>query len=172
MTKIYCNNVDCKNISSISPHIRPRRLFEEVYAGICSGKVLMNSADIGSKEINLSYSICAGNEADFKCNRTDCLFNDCDGKLYGNCIKDDIYIDKTKIQGKISWICKSFSNTGISGHVDMMRLVDSDGHPKFGGHLSDEDSEKMHQDSLKFKSFSTHHKEAKELKRKIRNEKD
>ena len=165
MTKIYCNNIDCENISPISPHIRPRRLFEETYAGICSGKILINRVDLESSKVSLSYGICAGNEIDFRCNQIDCLFNDCSGKLYGNCMKDEIYIDKVKIQGEILWICKSFSNTKISGHMDMMRLVDSDGHPKYGGHLSDLDSEHLAQDNSVFRSYSTHHRESKELKR-------
>jgi len=164
--KIYCNNIDCKSIFPISPHIRPRRLFEEVYVGICSGKILINRVDLESSRINLSYGICYGNESDFKCNRIDCLFNDRNEKLYGNCMKSEIYIDKAKIQGEISWICKSFSNTGISGHVDMMRLVNSDGHPKYGGHLSDLDSEHLAQDNSVFRSYSTYHRESKELKRR------
>lgn len=95
-----------------------------------------------------------------KCNRIDCLHNSSK-----ECVRGEILVDKSKIDGEEIWVCRCFSNEGISGHIDFSRLLKPDGTPK-GGSVTDSEAEKMYKDSLKFKSFDTWHKDGKEPKRK------
>ena len=94
-----------------------------------------------------------------RCRRPDCLWNLWNKKeLYGECQRDEILIDKVKIFGgseEIQWTCRSFSDIKISGHTDWGRLQKTDG-TVFGGHISDEDSEKMYHDARVSKSYRTH----------------
>ena len=94
------------------------------------------------------------------CKKFECLHNS-----NADCKRDEILIDKTIVDGEEVWICRCFSNEGISGHIDFSRLLKPDGTPK-GGSVTDREAEKMHSDSLKFKSFGAWHKDGKEDKRK------
>lgn len=95
------------------------------------------------------------------CKRFDCLHNS-----NAECKRDEILIDKSKIDGEEVWICRCFSQTKISGHMDWMgRFVNQDGTAK-GGQIDDSYAEKMYQDSLKLKSFPDRTRMGKEPKRK------
>ena len=95
-----------------------------------------------------------------KCQRVDCLWNSKENKISGICQRDEILIDSWKEL----WVCKCFSQEKISGHMDFFRLLKPDGTPK-GGAIDDEHAKKMHEESLKSKSFKTHLKQGKEKKK-------
>ena len=95
------------------------------------------------------------------CTRIDCLH-------FSNesCTRDEILIDKSKIDGEEVWICKCFSNLKISGHTDWLgRFTKPDGTAK-GYNIDDSYADKMYKDSLKLKSFRDNTRMGKEPKRK------
>ena len=179
MTKIYCKNYHCpENRKLESPvKINLRKFYtpigsDNLCSGECQNKIPnMVSAGLSGENVEYSVALCVltseNSKNDFMCNRTNCV-NNIDNK----CLKDEIIVDKLIVGNEPYWVCKNFSQTKISGHMDMMRLVDSDGHPKFGGHVDDDYATKLDNDNRKFKSFSGHHREYNPRKVRGKYEKD
>jgi hypothetical protein len=79
-----------------------------------------------------------------KCNKIDCLWNDKCGKIYGECRRDEILLQPTKLFGGIEAVCRCFSRIKIRGHIDWSR------YPK-GGSLDDKYADRLANDKAKHK---------------------
>ena len=170
--KIWCNNESCKFIHLLEePYIRTKKgrielLFSESYCGTCIGKPQINSIDFKSSKVELKYGVCVDSKIDeVRCNKIQCLHNDAKHKLSGNCLKEELFIDKVLSYGDELWICKGFSDRKISGHQDWMKHLNSDGTPK-GGSIDDGYSEILEKDNKVTRSFPDHFRQAKEERRK------
>ena len=172
--KIWCKNYNCPENRKLDLPVlvKPRKNYipigEEdiLYSGECQSKIL-NIAPVGLLGVKVDYSVALcviskeKNAEMFICGRENCVHNS-----NQKCLKDEIIIDSIIVDKEIYWVCKNFSQTKISGHKDWSANLDSEGHPKFGGHIDDSYSEKLDHENRVARNYPDHHREEKEDKRK------
>ena len=159
----YCNNTECEHFKALekpadfAPTSGYKAIFDYKFLGTCSlPSPYVKDSVYESEDFIYRQHHCL--ETEGNCSDVGCLYNN---ELV--CTRDEIYVDKSEITG--DYICKSFSNIKISGHRDWSSLLQSDGTAK-GGLIDDDYARKMNADSMKYKSFGTHHRDSKEPKRK------
>ncbi len=167
--KIWCNNLDCPHNQKVNePTHFSFNKFRDTYTSGDLNEVLGKCSKIGydflsieveSTKIKYSVALCYQEGNALICDRTDCLHNV--DKL---CDRGKIWVNKLTVDNEIYWECKCFSLKKFTGHRDWSQLLNPDKTAK-GGNISDEDAKKYYEDSLKFKSFGTHHRDSKEPKK-------
>jgi len=151
---IVCNNTKCKNYRAFDkPKVfKPTANFNSFIDEIASGECKLSHSSIISEVLDLKGYKYPQNrclECDGNCNNVECLHNE---NL--KCTRTEIFIDDSLVSK--DFICKCFSNRKISGHFNMMSMLNSDGSPK-GGSIDDAYSEKLHADDKKTKIFPDGH---------------
>jgi hypothetical protein len=159
--RILCNKSICNNYKKLSkPEIfKPSKNFEAFIDDIATGECKLSNPSIkqniySTKHLSYNQNSCLGADFGFICSNTECASNE-DRK----CSKSEIFIDSSLISG--DFICKCFSNKKISGRINIMSILNSDGTAK-GGQIDDNYAAKLSADSKKYKIFQDgSHKESK-----------
>ena len=177
MTRVYCSDSECDNNTKLDVpvEIKPTKFYVPVGTekNLCNGECKSKSLTLIPTRIegnNIDYSVIEcipvkvkkNEELGFICKGTSCSHN-----KDSECLKESIFVDKLIVDNILYFVCKNYSTIKRTGHKDWSSNLNSDGHPKYGGHLSDADSDKMYYDNLKFKSYPKgDHRDSKEPKRK------
>lgn len=122
--KVFCRNLKCKNIQLLDDPIRfSYRKFRVPLGdddGYCMSKCKkdfpgFNDSIINTLSIKYSFAECdQGNSVN--CDK-DCIWSS-----DGNCIREEIFIDKIIINDEEHWVCKCHSDINFKGHVDFSRF--------------------------------------------------
>ena len=159
--KIWCNNIKCKYNQKVSKptffsynKINYVPLESNEVLGKCTRRgydFIALETETPKVKYKIAYCFISDTNA-IICDREDCLHNS--DRL---CERKEIWISKfIAVQEPIMWYCRCFSDKKISGHRDWMSLIGADGSPKHGGHLSDDESEKLHRENTINRSFRDH----------------
>ena len=162
-TSLLCRNQQCPYNEKLAEPVSFS--FSAVYTPFegdkCSGKCSIKPHFCGFQETVGDFMYegaeCGVTARDIVgCDRIDCLHNE--NYL---CNRIEILVDRLNDM----WVCKCFALGKIRGHMDWSQLLKPDGTAK-GGSIDDDYAMKMHENTLKFKSFGSWHREGKVDNRK------
>lgn len=130
---IYCTNDECVNYIELEKpvYFKFTKNYFALGDNLIKGRCMIIPEISFDQYIDLNFKIAQSLCLHYvgKCMVIECLHNNS-----FVCTRNEILIDKSLISGK--FICKCFSNRGISGHVDWFKNLNSDGTPK-GGRIPD-----------------------------------
>jgi hypothetical protein len=168
---IKCNNLGCKFCEKLDEPVTfswNKYNFTPFDDSLVTGRCIRHGYDfmpvgVATKNLEYKMAMChvSEHEGIHVCDRNDCLHNE--NRI---CMRDVIWVNKTPLLPEAEyWHCRCFSDKKFAGHRDWSALLNPDKTAK-GGHVDDDIADKMYKDSLKFKSFGTGHRDAKEPFRK------
>jgi len=122
--KIFCRNYKCEHICLLIDPVRFSYRKHRVPLGDDDGYCMGHCKKElpGFKLTSLTTSAIRHNFAECEMGQTNVCNMDCIWNSDGNCIREEIFVDKTTINDETYWICKCQSDVKISGHIDFSRF--------------------------------------------------
>ena len=122
--KIFCRNYKCEPNQLLSDPIRFSYRKHRVPLGDDDGYCMaFCKKDFpGFKSISLTTPTVKYRFAECEVGEAGACSMDCVWNTEGNCIREEIFVDKTIVNGETYWVCKCQSDAKISGHIDFSRF--------------------------------------------------
>jgi hypothetical protein len=147
---ILCNKLSCEFCKKLKEPVvyKPNKNYVPFIDDVSNGSCTLKHPNIVPTIFESVHYEYPQNECDMReggCGNSECQWN-----INLICTRDEILIDESLISK--DFICKSFSNKKISGHVNWFANLNSDGTAK-GGNIDDAYAKRMHDDNKKTKIF-------------------